>query len=215
MSTTYTRQIVLTALFVIGFILAGCTRSASTPPPEAANASLTEEESSSHATMEAFRATLLAQTEQPVDTEAPTSTPTIELPTSTPTPEGPTETPPVVFNTPTSQAGDEITYIVKAGDSVYSVALAHGISPDDLITRNGLQYPYYLDIGQELMIPAAGSTPTTGGTPAAGTKQHIVQQGEWIYSIARKYGVSPDDIIALNNIPYPYTLYPGDVLNIP
>lgn len=214
MSTMYPRRIVLTALFVIGLILAGCTRSASTPPPELGNASLTEEESSSRATMEAFRATLLAQTEQPVDTEAPTLTPTIELPTSTPTPEGPTETPPVVFNTPTSQAGDEITYIVNAGDSVYSVALAHGVSPDELITRNGLQYPYYLDIGQELIIPAAGST-SPDGTPAAGTRQHIVQQGEWIYSIARKYGVSPDDIIALNNIPYPYTLYPGDVLNIP
>jgi LysM repeat protein len=214
MSTMHLRKIVLTILFIIGWILSGCTRSASTPPPDSSSSAATDEQSSSRATMDAMQATLLAQTEQPQNTEPPTSTPTIEIPTATPTPEGPTETPPVVYNTPTTQAGQETTYTVQAGDSVYSVARAHGISPDDLIARNNLQYPYYLDIGQELIIPVGGSVPTDG-TPASGTKEHIVQQGEWIYSIARKYEVSPDEIIALNNIPYPYTLYPGDVIKIP
>jgi LysM repeat protein len=214
MSTMYLRKIVLTGLFITCWILSGCTRSASTPPPDSSAEVATDEQDSSRATMDAMRATLLAQTEQPENTVPPTSTPTIESPTATPTPEGPTETPPVVFNTPTSQTGQETTYTVQSGDSVYSVARDHGISPDDLIARNNLQYPYYLDIGQQLIIPAGGSVPTDA-TPVPGTREHIVQQGEWIYSIARKYGVSPDDIIALNNIPYPYTLYPGDVIQIP
>jgi LysM repeat protein len=213
MSTMHLRKTVLTILFIIGWFLSGCTRSASTPPDSSAIVA-TDELSSSRATMEAMQATLLAQTGQPQNTEPPTFTPTIEVPTATPTPEGPTETPPVVFNTPTTQVGQETTYTVQAGDSVYSVARAYGISPDELIARNNLQYPYYLDIGQELIIPAAGSVPTDG-TPVSGTKEHVVQQGEWIYSIARKYGVTPEEIIALNNIPYPYTLYPGDVLKIP
>ncbi len=214
MSTMHLRKIVLTILFIVGLILSGCTRSASTPPPDTGTGGLTDEESIERATMDAVQATFFAQTEQPATTEppTPTSTPTIEPPTPTPT--GPTETPPVVFNTPTSQAGQETTYIVQAGDSVYSVARDYGVTPDELIARNNLQYPYYLDIGQELIIPVGGST-SPDGTPPAGTRQHVVQQGEWIYSIARKYGVSPDDIIALNNLPYPYTLYPGDVLNIP
>jgi LysM repeat protein len=216
MSTMRSRKIVLTAIMIFGVILAGCTRSASTPPSATDAGGLSEEELNQRATMDVL-ATLLAQTDQPEVTEQPTDTPTatIEIPTATFTPEGPTATPPVVFNTPTSQAGQETTYLVQAGDSVYSVARTFGISPDDLIARNSLQYPYYLDIGQELIIPAGGSSPSAGSTPVSGTKQHIVQQGEWIYSIARKYGVSPDDIIALNNLPYPYTLYPGDVLNIP
>jgi LysM repeat protein len=216
MSTMHLRKIVLTFLFILGWILSGCTRSASTSPPDSNAAVSTDDESGSRATMDAMRATLLAQTEQPATTEPPTitPTPTIEPPTPTLTPTGPTETPPVVFNTPTSQAGQETTYIVQAGDSVYSVARAYGITPDELIARNSLQYPYYLDIGQELIIPVGGSSPP-GSTPAPGTRQHVVQQGEWIYSIARKYGVSPNDIIALNNLPYPYIVYPGDVLNIP
>jgi LysM repeat protein len=214
MSTMHLRKIVLTALLITGFILTGCTRSASTPPSSTNDDELTEEEISSRATMDAVQATLFALTEQPATEQPPTPSPTIEIPADTPTPEEPTTTPPVVFDTPTPQAGEETTYTVIAGDSVYSVAREHGISPDDLIARNSLQYPYYLEIGQELIIPIEGST-SPDVTPPAGTKQHIVQQGEWVYSIARKYGVSPDDIIALNNLPYPYTVYPGDILKIP
>jgi LysM repeat protein len=214
MSTTHLSKIVLTALFIIGLSLSGCTRSASTPPSNTNSNELTEEELNSRATMDAVQATLLAMTELPATTQPPTASPTIEAPTFTPTPEGPTATPPVVFDTPTPQTGQEITYTVQAGDSVYSVARDHAVSPDELIARNSLQYPYYLEIGQELIIPAEGAS-SPDVTPPAGTKQHIVQQGEWIYSIARKYGVSPDDIIALNNLPYPYSVYPGDILKIP
>jgi LysM repeat protein len=225
MSTMHLRKMVLTGIIILGVILAGCTRSASTSPPATDTGGLTEEEISQRATMDAVRAALLTQTEPPESTDVPTSTPTptidvptstptSEGPTSTPTSEGPTDTPVVVYNTPTSQAGQETTYIVQAGDSVYSLARAYGVSPDDIIARNNLQYPYYLDVGQELIIPAAGTSPGDG-TPPAGAQQHTVQQGEWIYSIARKYGVHPDDIIAANNLVYPYTLYPGDVIYIP
>jgi LysM repeat protein len=214
MSTMHQKTIVLTAILIIGTILTGCTRSASTPPAAVPTEGLSAEELSQRATMDAVRATLLAQTSQPAATETIAPTATITFPTSTVTPEGPTPTPVVVYASPTSQSGQETTYIVQAGDSVYSVSRTFNVSADDLIARNNLQYPYYLDIGQELIIPAAGSSSPVS-TPSSGTKQHVVQQGEWVYSIARKYGVSPDDIIALNHLPYPYTVYPGDVLYIP
>jgi LysM repeat protein len=216
MSTMHLRKMVLIGIIIFGLILAGCTRSASTSPPDTGTGGLSEEEQSQRATMDAVRAALLTQTVEPESTEAPLASPTqtIVIPTSTLTPEGPTETPVVVFNTPTSEAGQETTYTVQAGDSVYSVARAFGVQPDDIISRNNLQYPYYLDVGQELIIPAGSPSPGDG-TPSGGTKQHVVQQGEWIYSIARKYGVHPDDIIALNDLIYPFTLYPGDVIYIP
>lgn len=216
MSTTHLRKMVLTGIIILGVILTGCTRSASTSPPENDTGGLTEEEISQRATMDAVRAALLTQTEEPEETEVSTSTPTptSEEPTSTSTPEGPTETPVVVFNTPTSQAGQETTYIVQAGDSVYSLARAYSVSPDDIIARNNLQYPYYLDVGQELIIPAAGTSPSDG-TPPVGGQEHVVQQGEWLFSIARKYGVSWVSIKDANNLVYPYIVYPGDVLYIP
>jgi LysM repeat protein len=99
---------------------------------------------------------------------------------------------------------------------VYSIARRFGVDPDQLIAINNLQPPYVLDVGQVLQIPSGsgtGSGPTN--TPLAGGTEYTVQPGEWIYSIARKFGVDPWAIIEANNLQYPYTIYPGDVLTIP
>ncbi len=45
--------------------------------------------------------------------------------------------------------------------------------------------------------------------------QHTVKQGEWLYCIARAYQVSPWAIATANYIPWPYWVYPGQVLTIP
>jgi LysM repeat protein len=45
--------------------------------------------------------------------------------------------------------------------------------------------------------------------------QHTVQQGEWIYCIARAYKVSPWAIAQQNRIPWPYWVYPNQMLQIP
>jgi len=45
--------------------------------------------------------------------------------------------------------------------------------------------------------------------------QHTVKQGEWLYCIGRAYQVSPWAIAQQNNIPWPYWVYPNQVLQIP
>jgi LysM repeat protein len=95
------------------------------------------------------------------------------------------------------------------------------VDPQQIIELNSLTPPYSLAIGQVLKIPGQGaSTPVPPiGTPAgtqvvSGTK-YTVQEGEWVYSIARKFGVDPYAIIQANNLQSPYTLLPGQVLVIP
>lgn len=44
---------------------------------------------------------------------------------------------------------------------------------------------------------------------------HTVQYGEWLYCIGRAYAVSPWEIAKANYIPWPYAIYPGQVLAIP
>jgi LysM repeat protein len=67
--------------------------------------------------------------------------------------------------------------------------------------------------------PAAFSTPTavpeTEEPTTACKSPYTVQSGEWVYSIARKCGLDPDDIIAVNNLVAPFLLYPGDTLDLP
>ncbi len=65
--------------------------------------------------------------------------------------------------------------------------------------------------------PVPGTEPssppaTTGGTCS---NPYIVQRGEWLYSIARKCGVTPGAILAANPGINPNYLYPGQSLNMP
>lgn len=65
--------------------------------------------------------------------------------------------------------------------------------------------------------PTATSEPEPTTAPTTTEDRiHVVQRGEWVYSIARQYeGVSPQDIIRANNLRSPNTVYAGQELLIP
>jgi LysM repeat protein len=49
--------------------------------------------------------------------------------------------------------GEETTYVVKEGDSIYSVAFEHNIPWTALVEANNIEAPYSLELGQTLIIP--------------------------------------------------------------
>ncbi len=63
-------------------------------------------------------------------------------------------------------------------------------------------------------IPAAPA-PTAAAAPSGSGTSHTVKSGEWLFSIARRYGVSPYTLAQVNGIGAPYTIHPGQVLVIP
>ena len=76
-------------------------------------------------------------------------------------------------------------YIVRAGDTPYSVAARFGISPALLFSLNGLSERSVLVVGQALLIRYPSET-------------HTVRAGETVYSIARRYGLSPRQLYQNN-----------------
>jgi len=66
-------------------------------------------------------------------------------------------------------------------------------------------------------IPAATAAPVPVATaaPSGSRTSHTVKSGEWLFSIARQYGVSPYTLAQVNGIGAPYTIHPGQVLVIP
>ncbi len=64
-----------------------------------------------------------------------------------------------------------------------------------------------------VMVLPVSAAPTAQFPNPLGT--HTVKQGEWLYCIARAYTVSPWSIASANAIPWPYYVYPGQVLTIP
>lgn len=88
------------------------------------------------------------------------------------------------------------TYTVKRGDTLYSIARKYNTTVDNLKTLNNLNNNN-LTIGQSLLIPSGKVIEDNITTPTI----YIVTPKDTIYSIARKYNIKPDELIAYNNLP--------------
>lgn len=69
-------------------------------------------------------------------------------------------------------------YTVKAGDSARSIARAHDMSLDELVSQNHLQRPYNIYVGQKLKVssavPVAGTTAAAAKTSPSSSQIKIV-----------------------------------------
>ncbi len=111
-----------------------------------------------------------------------------------PTPPGP----------PAPPSGD--TYVVQAGDTLSGIAAKYGTTWQALAQLNHLPDPNLIRVGQVLRV--RGSAPTGGST-------YTVVAGDTLSGIGAKLGVSWPAIASANGIGAPYTIYPGQVLQIP
>lgn len=116
----------------------------------------------------------------------------IPTPTSTPTP-GPT--PPPTPTPPPQTVGQPFQYVVKKGDTLYSLAKRYGTTVQAIMQING-RMTTALREGETIWIPASGQAP-------AGPIVHIVQPGETLYSLARMYNTTVWAIMAINHLKVP------------
>jgi LysM repeat protein len=103
-----------------------------------------------------------------------------------------------------------ITHKVQQGETVFSISRKHNITPTELILLNKLPNTQ-IQVGQELSIkaPKTSETPRPSfSNPSAKvvslvkeTKTtHLVQTGETLYSVSRKYNIPVQQIIDSNGI---------------
>jgi len=97
----------------------------------------------------------------------------------------------------------QTVYIVQPGDSLYSIARKLGIAVAELRAYNNLTSDI-LQIGQVLLVP----------TPQEETNIYTVQSGDSLWSIAKKFNVSVDDLKSENNLTS-NLISVGQVLRIP
>lgn len=117
-----------------------------------------------------------------------------------------------VLRIPTKEIyeGEENVYIVKKGDSLYSIANKYNTTVDELKRINNLT-SNILSIGQVLKLP---SDKASNVEKEENTISYTVQKGDSLYSIARKYNTTIDRIKDLNNLTT-NLLSIGQVLLIP
>jgi len=114
---------------------------------------------------------------------------------------------------PASQAptasGEFTTYIVKSGDTLFNISQQYNVKWDLIAEFNNLSEPYLLHAGQELKVPQA----TTSAVP---NKIYTIAQGDTLASIAKKYNITVDDIIAVNpNLQKSDLITVGQVIKLP
>ena len=92
-------------------------------------------------------------------------------------------------NDNSSSADNNKYYIVKKGDSLYSIARRNNMTVDELKTLNNLT-SNILSIGQRLIISSGSNVPNN---------VYVVKKGNTLWSIANNFNVSVSDLKKINN----------------
>lgn len=85
-------------------------------------------------------------------------------------------------------------YVVKKGDSLWSIARKYGLSVAELKALNNLS-SNTLHIGDTLLVSSVNSTDDN-----ISDAYYTVKSGDTLWGIARKYNMSVNDLKSLNNL---------------
>ena len=113
---------------------------------------------------------------------------------------------------PPSSSG---VHIVRPGENLFRIALRYGMTAQTLAAANGIVNPNRVYVGQRLIIPGHGNTPSTPTQPTPSGQTYTVRRGDTLSGIARRYGVSMWALAQANSIRNSSFIYVGQVLRIP
>ncbi len=111
-------------------------------------------------------------------------------------------------------------YTVRGGDTLSHLAAKYGVSVDSLTEVNSLENPNFIVVGQTLTIPGqsdGSAAPAPSGTSSSGdggASTHVVGSGESRSEIAKKYGLSIEELAAANGITDPSRVWAGSLLRV-
>ena len=128
---------------------------------------------------------------------------------------------------PAALAAAPKTYVVQAGDNLWSIAHQHDITVEALASANRLNQTAILRPGQALEIPPPQPPSASSPAPAppakvaaqpmpsrGATVVHVVRPGQTLWEIAKDYGTTVEDLTALNDLGDSDWIKPGQRLLI-
>lgn len=89
-------------------------------------------------------------------------------------------------------------HVVVAGDTLSALAQRYGVSIEAIAAANRLTDPNRIVVGQRLLIPSGENTRTITATTA--TLTYVLQPGDTLPALARRWQVSPADILRANGV---------------
>jgi murein DD-endopeptidase MepM/ murein hydrolase activator NlpD len=123
----------------------------------------------------------------------------------------------------TRVAGQGTTIIVGTSDTLDTLAHRYNVKPAAILQANGYKGPRALSPGQQLIIPY--QTPATIAAPALAAQAskpvvatpsvHVVNHGDTLLGVARRYHVSVSELARANNIDTSAKIWLGMKLTVP
>ena len=113
-----------------------------------------------------------------------------------------------------------LDYAVRAGDTLLAIAYRFGLDWQDVAVANGMGENDLLQIGQVLHLPSVGGiggpvSADLAATVAVGKQTYPVRAGDTLLTIALRYGVTWQEIAAVNGMGEFDLLQIGDELKLP
>ena len=96
-------------------------------------------------------------------------------------------------------------HVVQKNETLGAIAIRYGVSVSTLQAYNGISNPNFLYVGKKLKIPSGNVREIT----------YVVQKGESLGLIAKRFGISSGDLAMINKISRPDLIKVGQKLTIP
>lgn len=101
-----------------------------------------------------------------------------------------------------------VTYTVKSGDTLSSIASKYGTTYQKLAQYNNISNPNIINVGQVIKIP------NTNSSQVSNKEYYTVKNGDNLSNIAKKYGTSVNQLVSWNNIANANLIYVGQNLRV-
>ncbi len=141
---------------------------------------------------------------------------------------------PAVVENPTL-AGTPAYHTVSYGDTLANIAAKYGMTQQQLIELNNIANPNLIYRGQKLTVWATGNAEPNLNDPAApqiapeqapaaaepapiapaNSTTYVVQRGDGLANIARRFGLNWTELAQANNLSNPNQIFAGQTLIIP
>lgn len=116
---------------------------------------------------------------------------------------------------------EDIVHIIEKGETLYSLSKKYNVSVSVILETNKIKDASKIKAGQKLIIPQekksgkiTEKTDTEKNT-ALKTGTYIVQKGDSLFGLAKKFGVNFSEFLKLNNLTSESLIKIGDKLKIP
>ena len=115
-----------------------------------------------------------------------------------------------VWAVPLAQEGQTI-HVVQPGQTLAGIAQQYGVTVEAIVAVNEIANPDWIEVGQRLAIPVS----TAGENVPSQPIDHVVQPGDTLALIARRYNATVESLAQANHLANPNLIYVGQTLRIP